>query len=147
MARSTEFSVDHVSWLFDSNFCDFSSYHLGFNVSVGFTQVSLGKRVVRTTCPDRFCGRDGPAPSGSVCVTVTGHKSGTAVQHLQIPARFLTPASPTGKNQLCLVLKGHQAGRIVRLKMCQRSRKEVVTEDNLTIPFSDICVAFEYNRL
>ncbi|KAI6125360.1 hypothetical protein EDD16DRAFT_1703204 [Pisolithus croceorrhizus] len=100
-----------VPWLFQSEFCDFKSFHLGFNVSVGFTQVSLGKRVVRTVCPDRFVGQNGPAPSGSVCVTVTGHNAGSAIQHLTIPARYLTPANPTGKNQLCLVLKGSQAGR------------------------------------
>ncbi|KAI6138699.1 hypothetical protein EDD17DRAFT_1770929 [Pisolithus thermaeus] len=100
-----------VPWLFQSEFCDFKSFHLGFNVSVGFTQVSLGKRVVRTVCPDRFVGQNGPAPSGSVCVMVTGHNAGSAIQHLTIPARYLMPANPTGKNQLCLVLKGSQAGR------------------------------------
>ncbi|KAI6111141.1 hypothetical protein F5141DRAFT_1063497 [Pisolithus sp. B1] len=40
-----------VPWLFQSEFCDFKSFHLGFNVSVGFTQVSLGKRIVRTARP------------------------------------------------------------------------------------------------
>ena len=98
-------------------------------------------------CPDRFCGRDGPAPSGSVCVTVTGHNLGSAIQHLQIPAHYLTPANPTGKNQLCLVLKGPQVGRIVCIQKCQRNSKVVVTQDNLTIPFSDICVTFECSRL
>ena len=134
-------------WLFDSNFCNFSLYHLGFNVSIGFIQVSLGKQVVWTVCPDRFCGRDGPAPSGSVCVMVTGHNSGSAIQHLQIPARYLTPTNPTRKNQLCLVLKGPQVGRIVRIQKCQRNSKVVVTQDNLTIPFLDICVVFKYSCL
>ncbi|KAI5996703.1 hypothetical protein EDD15DRAFT_2364804 [Pisolithus albus] len=54
----------NVPWLFESDFCDFKSFHLGFNVSVGFTQVSLGKRVVRTVCPDRFTGQNGPALPG-----------------------------------------------------------------------------------
>ncbi|KAI6039385.1 hypothetical protein EDC04DRAFT_3008955 [Pisolithus marmoratus] len=135
-----------VPWLFKSDFCDFKSFHFGFNVSVGFTQVSLGKRVVRTVCPDRFVGQNGPASPGSVCVTVTGHNAGSAMQHLTIPARYLTPANPTGKNQLCLILKGPQAGRVVSIKKCQRNSKSVVTDDGTTFQFSDICVAFEYNR-
>ncbi|KAI6117427.1 hypothetical protein EV401DRAFT_1888957 [Pisolithus croceorrhizus] len=36
-----------VPWLFQSKFCDFKSFHLGFNISVGFTQVSLGKCIVQ----------------------------------------------------------------------------------------------------
>ncbi|KAI5994442.1 hypothetical protein EDD15DRAFT_2196055 [Pisolithus albus] len=135
-----------VPWLFQPDFCDFKSFHLGFNVSVGFTQVSLGKRVVRTVCPDRFMGQNGPALPGSVCVTVTGHNSGLAIQHLTIPARYLMPANPTGKNQLCLVLKGPQAGQVVHIKKCQRNSKSVVTEHGVTLNFSGVCVAFEYNR-
>ncbi|KAI6131107.1 hypothetical protein EDD16DRAFT_1515266 [Pisolithus croceorrhizus] len=89
-----------VPWLFEPDFCDFKSFHLGFNVSVGFTQVSLGK-----------------------------HNAGSAIQHLTIPARYLKPANPTGKNQLCLILKGPQAGQVVHIKKCQRASKSVVTED------------------
>ncbi|KAI6111070.1 hypothetical protein F5141DRAFT_1063453 [Pisolithus sp. B1] len=99
----------NVPWLFEPNFCDFKSFHLGFNVSVGFTQVSLGKCVVRMVCPDRF--------------------TGSAIQHLTIPARYLMPANPTGKNQLCLILKGPQAGQVVHIKKCQRTSKSVVMED------------------
>ncbi|KAI6124123.1 hypothetical protein EV401DRAFT_1886515 [Pisolithus croceorrhizus] len=102
-----------VPWLFEPNFCDFKSFHLGFNVSIGFTQVSLGKCVVWTVCPNRFTGQNGSAPLGSICVTVTGHNAGSAIQHLTIPARYLKPANPTGKNQLCLILKGPQAGQVV----------------------------------
>ncbi|KAI6100498.1 hypothetical protein F5141DRAFT_1066102 [Pisolithus sp. B1] len=40
-----------VPWLFESEFCDFKSLHLGFNISVGFTQVSLGKCIVQTPTP------------------------------------------------------------------------------------------------
>ncbi|KAI6122089.1 hypothetical protein F5141DRAFT_1061635, partial [Pisolithus sp. B1] len=76
------------------NFCDFKSFHLGFNA-----------RPFNTST---------------------------------IPARYLTPANPTGKNQLCLVLKD--------LKQEDLNSKSVVTEDGTTIQFSDICVAFEYNR-
>ncbi|KAI6095592.1 hypothetical protein F5141DRAFT_1068212 [Pisolithus sp. B1] len=118
-----------VPWLFEPNFCDFKSFHLGFNVSIGFTQVSLGKCIVRMVCPDRFTGQNGSAPPGSICVTVTGHNAGSAIQHLTIPARYLMPANPTGKNQLCLILKGPQAGQVVRVKKCQRASKLVVMED------------------
>ena len=65
---------------------------------------------MQTVCPDQFCGRDGPVPSGSVCVTVTGHNSGSAIQHLQIPARYLTPANPTGKKSAVLSVKGTPSG-------------------------------------
>ncbi|KAI6097146.1 hypothetical protein EV401DRAFT_1895573 [Pisolithus croceorrhizus] len=40
-----------VPWLFESEFCDFKSFHLGFNVSVGFTQVSSGKCIVQMVWP------------------------------------------------------------------------------------------------
>ncbi|KAI6096053.1 hypothetical protein EDD17DRAFT_1517127 [Pisolithus thermaeus] len=60
---------------------------------------------------------------------VTGHNTGSAIQHLTIPARYLMPANPTGKNQLCLVLKEPQAGRVIRIMKCQRNSKSVVTED------------------
>ncbi|KAI6097056.1 hypothetical protein F5141DRAFT_1067339 [Pisolithus sp. B1] len=136
-----------VPWLFKPEFCNFKSFHLGFNVSVGFTQVSLGKCIVRMVCPDQFVGQNGPAPSGSVCITVTGHNTGLAIQHLTIPAQYLMPVNPTSKNQLCLVLKGPQAGRVIHIMKCQRNSKSVVTEDGTTIPFSDICVTFEYNRM
>ncbi|KAI6163467.1 hypothetical protein EDD17DRAFT_1756049 [Pisolithus thermaeus] len=126
-----------VPWLFEPDFCDFKSFHLGFNVSVGFTQVSLGKCVVRMVCPNRFTGQNGSVPPGSICVTVTGHNAGLAIQHLTIPARYLKPANPTGKNQLCLILKGPQAGQVVHIKKCQRASKSVVTEDGITIHFSD----------
>ncbi|KAI5980487.1 hypothetical protein EDC04DRAFT_3100613, partial [Pisolithus marmoratus] len=126
-----------VPWLFKSDFCDFKSFHFGFNVSVGFTQVSLGKHVVRTVCPDRFVGQNGPASPGSVCVTVTGHNAGSAMQHLTIPAQYLTPANPTGKNQLCLILKGPQAGRVVSIKKCQRNSKSVMMDDVRVLIYKD----------
>jgi len=141
-----EVGIGGVPWLFQDDFCDFASVHLGFNVSVGFTQASLGKRVVRTVCPNRFCGKDGPAPPGSVTITVTGHNRGSGIQHLVIPSHFLTPASPAGKNHLCLVLKGAKAGRVVWIKECQKKSTQVVTEEGDVFPFSDICAAFEFNK-
>ena len=40
-----EVDIGNVPWLFQDDFCDFACIHLGFNVSVQFMQVSLGKRV------------------------------------------------------------------------------------------------------
>ncbi|KAI6113549.1 hypothetical protein EDD16DRAFT_1521167 [Pisolithus croceorrhizus] len=80
-------------------------------------------------CPDKFVGQNGPVPSGSVCITVMGHNTGLAIQHLTIPAQYPMPANPTGKNQLCPVLKGPQAGRVIHIMKCQRNSKLVVTED------------------
>ena len=142
----TEDSVGNVPWLFQDNFCDFTSVHLGFNVSLQFTQVSLGNRVVQTVCPDQFCSKDGYTPPGSVCVTVTGHNRGAGIQHLTIPGRYLTPANPSGKRHLCLVLKGAKAGNIVRIKECCRKATQVVTEEGQIFLFSDICAAFEFNK-
>ncbi|KAI6095458.1 hypothetical protein F5141DRAFT_1068370 [Pisolithus sp. B1] len=136
----TKVSTGDVPWLFEPDFCDFKSFHLGFNVSVGFTQVSLGKCIVRMVCPNRFTGQNGSAPPGSICITVTRHNAGLAIQHLTIPARYLKPANPTGKNQLCLILKGPRAGQVVRVKKCQRASKSVVTEDGITIHFSDVAI-------
>ncbi|KAI5980995.1 hypothetical protein EDD15DRAFT_2380602 [Pisolithus albus] len=120
-------NVDYgeVLWLFESNFCDFKSFHLRFNVSDGFMQVSLGKHMVRTVCPDRFAGQDGPTLRGSICVTVTGHNAGSGIQHLTIPAQYLMPVNPTGKNQWCLILKGPQAGRIVQILNISKMAKDL----------------------
>jgi len=142
----TKDDIGNVPWLFQDNFCDFTSVHLGFNVSLQFTQASLGNRVVRTVCPDRFCGKDGRAPPGSVCVTVTGHNRGAGIQYLTIPGHYLTPANPSGKRQLCLVLKGAKAGNIVRIKECRRKTAQVVTEEGENFPFSDICATFEFDK-
>ncbi|KAI6108314.1 hypothetical protein F5141DRAFT_1064498 [Pisolithus sp. B1] len=136
-----------VPWLFEPDFCDFKSFHLGFNVSIGFTQVSLGKCVVWTVCPDRFTGQNGSAPPGSICVTVTRHNAGSAIQHLTIPARYLTPANPTGKNQLCLILKGPQAGQVVHVKKCQRASKSVVTEDVFRLNSFDGLMFYQDNYI
>ncbi|KAI6103218.1 hypothetical protein EDD16DRAFT_1525216 [Pisolithus croceorrhizus] len=136
-----------VPWLFEPNFCDFKSFHLGFNVSIGFTQVSLGKCVVWTVCPNRFTGQNGSAPLGSICVTVTGHNAGSAIQHLTIPARYLKPANPTGKNQLCLILKGPQAGQVVHVKKCQRASKLVVTEDVFCLNSFDGLMFYQDNYI
>ncbi|KAI6126952.1 hypothetical protein F5141DRAFT_1060595 [Pisolithus sp. B1] len=100
-----------VPWLFQSEFCDFKSFHLGFNVSVGFTQVSLGKRVVRTARPFNTS------------------------QSLLGTLRQPTPPA-----------KINYAWYLRDLKQEDLNSKSVVTEDGTTIQFSDICVAFEYNR-
>ena len=146
VSQFTEDSVGNVPWLFQDNFCNFTSVHLGFNVSLQFTQVSLGNCVVQTVCPDRFCGKDGCTPPGSVCVTVTGHNRGAGIQHLTIPGHYLTLANPSRKQHLCLVLKGAKAGNIVWIKECRRKAAQVVTEEGQIFPFSDICAVFEFDK-
>ena len=141
-----EVGIGNVPWLFQDDFCDFASVHLGFNVSVQFTQVSLGKHVIRTVCPNQFCGKDGLVPPGSVTIMVTGHNKGSGIQHLVIPSRFLTPASPAGKNHLCLVLKGAKAGRVMQIRECRRKTTQVVMEEGNIFSFSDICAAFKFNK-
>ncbi|KAL4062352.1 hypothetical protein J3A83DRAFT_4194773 [Scleroderma citrinum] len=134
-----------IPWLFQPDFCDFTKIHLGFNVSVQFTLVSLSKCIIWTAYPNQFCGEDSPAPAGSVCVTVMGHNVGSGIQHLKIPAHFLTPANPTSKNQLCVVLRGPKAGSILHIKECQKKVQKVVTSKG-NFPFSDICLTSEYNH-
>ena len=138
-----EVGIGNVTWLFQDDFCNFASVHLGFNVSIQFTQVSLGKHVICTVCPNWFCGKDGPTPPGSVAVMVTGHNKGLGIQHLMIPSCFLTPANPARKNHLCLVLKGAKAGRVMQIRECRKKTAQVVTEEGNIYPFSDICAAFE----
>ncbi|KAH7906087.1 hypothetical protein BJ138DRAFT_1105446 [Hygrophoropsis aurantiaca] len=82
-----------VAWLFNANFCDFAKYHLCFNVGAGFDSGRLVPRVVRTVCPNRFCGNGGPAPDGCVSVFCTSH-SGGSINYYDIPARHLTPTDP-----------------------------------------------------
>ena len=112
-------------------------------MSVGFQQVTLGKHIIWTAHPDPFCGEDSPVPTGSICVTFTGHNLGSGIQHLKIPACFLTPANPTSKNQLCLVFKGPKVGTIVQIKECWKKTQNVVTDEGDFL-FSDVCAALEY---
>ncbi|KAI6112806.1 hypothetical protein F5141DRAFT_1063151 [Pisolithus sp. B1] len=60
-----------VPWLFESKFCDFKSFHLGFNVSVGFTQVSLGKRIVRM-----YLMPANPTSKNQLCLVLKGPQAG-----------------------------------------------------------------------
>ena len=99
--------------------------------------------MVWTEYKDPFCGKDGPAPAGSVCVTVKGHNAGSGIQHLTIPANCLKPANPVGRNQPCLVVRGPKAGRILHIKQCRKKLQTVVTDEG-DFSFADICAASEY---
>lgn len=103
---------------------------------------SFINRVARTTCPDRFCGGAGPAPEGSVSVTVPGHNRGSGLQHHNIPAGFLKPALPTGSGsgKYALILVGDHAGEIHPI-MKYRRKKEVQL-DGFWYSCADICPAY-----
>ena len=142
--------IGEIPWLFQTNFCDFHRYHLGFTVSSEYKQysnASLHKRIVWTTCPDPFSSNAGVARPGDVCVTVTGHNRGSGIQHHIIPATHLKPANPTGKNQLCLVIKGARAGEVVVVKKCQKNTRTIVSHDEESISFDDVCLAYASSLL
>ncbi|KAG9308195.1 hypothetical protein JVU11DRAFT_12290 [Chiua virens] len=137
-----------IPWLFNDEFCkEFSSFHLAFNVDLHFERGSFLNRVARTTCPDRFCGPSGPAPEGSVSVTVPGHNRGSGIQHHFIPAQFLKPALPTGSgNDRCaLILVGTLAGQIHPITK-YRSRKKEVELMGTWFSCADICPAYPLVR-
>ena len=142
--------IGEIPWLFQTNFCDFHHYHLGFTVSSEYKQysnASLHKRIVRTMCPDPFSSNAGVALPGDVCVTVTGHNRGSGIQHHIISATYLKPANPTAKNQLCLVTKGACAGEVAVVKKCQKSTRTVVLHDGESISFDDVCLAYASSLL
>ena len=135
-----------IPWLFEPNFCNFQHYHLGFTVNYqyqAFNNVSLGKRIVRMTCPDLFSSDAGVAPPGHVCVTMMGHNRGSGIQHHIIPATCLAPVIPTAKNQLCVVIKGPHLGEILNIKKCQKNSRTITVDDGTELSFDNICLAFQ----
>ncbi|KAI6011223.1 hypothetical protein BKA83DRAFT_4502778 [Pisolithus microcarpus] len=134
-----------IPWLFQPNFCNFHRLHLGFTVNdqyQPYNNASLGKRIVRTRSPDPFRNDSGAVPHGHVCVTVTGHNRGSAIQTHVVPASCLKPANPAAKNQLCVVIKGPRLGEVLNIKHCQKNARKVITEDGTVMSFEDVCLAF-----
>ena len=129
-----------IPWLFDDTFCRWSDWHVCFNVGLRYNNAALLKRVVRTTCPDRFLGKEGPAPPGCVSTTVTALRTGARIEHHMIPASCLTPAAPKGKGDTCLILKGNKKGLIYAIAQCRTRKWEVVLGDGMTRPFDDVCL-------
>ena len=103
----------------------------------------MAKHIVRTTCPDPFSCDAGVAPLGHVCVTVTGHNRGSAIQHHIIPASYLKPAHPSAKNQLCVVVKGACSGEVVNIKQCQKNARKIIAHNGTEMSFDDVCLAFQ----
>jgi hypothetical protein len=136
-----------LPWLFDDKFCDFTSHRVCLRVSTHYRVSSLNKRVVRTNCPDRFCGNAGRAPPGFVSVTVSSSSVSTTIEHHNISAEHLTPSAPSAAKQYCLILKGERAGEVHRIKKCM-SRKpplQVVLENGDTFPLADVCQVIPYD--
>lgn len=94
------------------------------------------------TCLDQFLGKEGPAPPGSVCATVTA-LHGPIIEHHTIPAEYLTPAAPRGKGKKCLIIKGLKAGQVHSIKECRTKKQQVVLDDRMTLPFDDVCWVVE----
>ncbi|KIM65443.1 hypothetical protein SCLCIDRAFT_22646 [Scleroderma citrinum Foug A] len=59
----------NIAWLFDDAFCRFTDFCVCLNVGIGYNRGSLCKRVVYTTCPDRFLGPEGPVLPSQLCST------------------------------------------------------------------------------
>ncbi|KIJ06250.1 hypothetical protein PAXINDRAFT_20549 [Paxillus involutus ATCC 200175] len=109
------FDKGSISWLFDNTFCDFSRHYLSFNISAAFGGGCFTRQIMRTACPDHFCGGAGPAPPGCVLLSAMSNHSGRGIEHYNVPARCLTPASPTTKGQFILVLRGDLKGRFCQV--------------------------------
>ncbi|KAH0825889.1 hypothetical protein J3R83DRAFT_7696 [Lanmaoa asiatica] len=139
-----------IPWVFDDAFCDFSKFHLAFNVDLRFMRGSFHNRVARTTCPDRFCrtsdGVSEPAPPGHVSVTVPGHNRGSGIEHYHIPAKFLTPTFPAsgGNKQLGLILVGEHAGEVRPISKYRRKQRDVELEGTW-YPCKHVCPVYSFN--
>ncbi|KAI6128049.1 hypothetical protein EV401DRAFT_1885325 [Pisolithus croceorrhizus] len=134
-----------IPWLFRPNFCDFTRLLLGFTVNDHYrpyNNASIGKRIVRTRRSNPFSSDSGVVPLGHVCVTVTGHNRGSAVQTHVIPATYLRPANPSAKNQLCVVTEGPRLGEVLNIKHCQKNARKIVAQDGTVMSFEEVCLAF-----
>ncbi|KAL4078484.1 hypothetical protein V8B97DRAFT_2021528 [Scleroderma yunnanense] len=110
-----------IPWLFDDSFSCFTDFHVCFNVGLCYNHGVLVKEVVHTTCPDQCLGKDGPAPPGCVCTTVTAL------------------SAPKGKGEKCLILKGEKVGQIHIIKECRTKKQQVVLNNGTMLPFNDVC--------
>lgn len=134
--------LGEISWLFNDAFCQFTHFHLAFNVDLCYKNGSFLNRVARTTCPDRFRG----APEGHISVTVPGHNRGSGIGHHHIPAKFLKPALPTGsgKDKFALILVGDSAGQIHPITTYRKKKREVQLGGSW-FACKDICPAYPFD--
>ena len=99
--------------------------------------------MVRTTCPDRFLGKEGQVPPGCLSVTVTAHRDSTKIEHHMVPAVHLTAAPPRAKGQKCLILKGKIVGQIWGIKECKLRKQQVILSSGVMLPLDDVCLVIE----
>ncbi|KAG1907980.1 uncharacterized protein F5891DRAFT_974570 [Suillus fuscotomentosus] len=102
----------------------FLKYHVMLKVSPIFDAL-LSKRLVSTTCPDPFCGENGPAPEGCIAAFCTSNSAGAAIKHYHIPAIYLSPAPPRKKNQECIILNGSHRGLVRHLASCSIKSSDI----------------------
>ncbi|KAG1860099.1 hypothetical protein F4604DRAFT_1684476 [Suillus subluteus] len=55
---------------------------------------ALVEKIKDSTCPDPFCGKNGPMPEGCITAFCTSNGAGAAMKHYHIPTRYLSPAPP-----------------------------------------------------
>jgi len=118
--------IGEVPWLFNNDLCNFSEFHLAFNVDLWFKGGSFLNCITCTTCPNHFCGGAGHAPKGSLSVTVPGHNREFRLQHYHIPTMFLKPAllNGSGKDKCALILVGDCTGQMHPvMKYCRQKEK------------------------
>ncbi|KAI6097970.1 hypothetical protein EDD16DRAFT_1527431 [Pisolithus croceorrhizus] len=134
-----------IPWLFRPNFCDFTRLLLGFTINDHYrpyNNASIGKRIVQTRRSNLFSSNSGVVPLGHVCVTMTGHNRGSAVQTHIIPVTCLRPANPSVKNQLCVVTEGPRLGEVLNIKHCQKNARKIIAQDGTVMSFEEVCLAF-----
>jgi len=133
-----------LPWLMTREFSStFFRYHAMLKVSPVF-DATLSKRFVSISCPDPFCGENGPAPEGCVAAYCTSNNTGAVTKHYHIPAIYLSPAPPRKKNQECLILDGAHRGLIRPVAKCsiKHSSAEfsITPTVTITLRFDQICL-------
>ncbi|KAI6017427.1 hypothetical protein EDC04DRAFT_2943373 [Pisolithus marmoratus] len=68
-----------VPWLFKSDFCDFKSFHFGFNVSLGKHVVQTGSAMQHLTIPARYLMPANPTGKNQLCLILKGPQAGRVV--------------------------------------------------------------------
>jgi hypothetical protein len=136
---------DPICWLKEFS-SQFHGYHALFNVSAGFQNAKLLKRLAYSHSPDPFCGPNGLAPPGHVAAWCTAKTAGGAKVDYHIPVEFLTPAQPRKKNQECFVMDGQYRGGIRTVSKCNTKNRTVElqllpsSQVTVTVGFDDVCL-------
>jgi len=117
------------------------NYHTVLRVSLKFMGGRLSKCFMSITCPDPFCGEDGPTPQGSVAVFCIFNNPGTAIQHYHISFEHLSPTSPCKKNQYYLILNRPRDGQVGIITRCNIKKNTTEVHGLVdALHFDQICL-------